>query len=146
MADVHALRSAFVTLLMRAGANVKAVQLLARHSDPRLTVGLYSRFDPKDAREGLARAPDLSPNSGAQRATGTDGWTARGTGSGSERCGSVHPPAHSTPQEAAEQAAGCPGRGGDEGSRTLDLCVANAALYQLSYVPGLKRENKGRRA
>lgn len=33
------------------------------------------------------------------------------------------------------------GFGGDEGSRTLDLCVANAALYQLSYVPG-----KGRRA
>lgn len=26
--------------------------------------------------------------------------------------------------------------GGDEGDRTLDLCVANASLSQLSYVPG----------
>lgn len=25
--------------------------------------------------------------------------------------------------------------GGDEGSRTLDLCVANASLCQLSYIP-----------
>lgn len=25
--------------------------------------------------------------------------------------------------------------GGDGGVRTLDLCVANAALYQLSYAP-----------
>ena len=25
--------------------------------------------------------------------------------------------------------------GGDEGSRTPDLCIANATLYQLSYVP-----------
>ena len=26
---------------------------------------------------------------------------------------------------------------GDEGVRTLDLCIANAPLSQLSYVPGL---------
>ena len=28
------------------------------------------------------------------------------------------------------------GYGGDEGDRTLDLGIANAALSQLSYVPG----------
>ena len=26
-------------------------------------------------------------------------------------------------------------RGGDSATRTRDLCVANAALYQLSYIP-----------
>ncbi len=26
--------------------------------------------------------------------------------------------------------------GGDEGTRTPDLCDANAALFQLSYIPG----------
>ena len=28
-----------------------------------------------------------------------------------------------------------PFRGGDSATRTRDLCVANAALYQLSYIP-----------
>jgi integrase/recombinase XerD len=109
VADVHALRSAFVTSLMRSGANVKAIQVLARHSDPRLTVGLYSRFDPKDARDALSRAPDLSPSAGEQRATGTDGWTAKGTGPGSEPFGSVHSLAHSNPPHGSEKAACAPG-------------------------------------
>jgi hypothetical protein len=30
---------------------------------------------------------------------------------------------------------GCLGVGGDERDRTVDLCVANASLSQLSYIP-----------
>ena len=32
-------------------------------------------------------------------------------------------------------------RGGDGGIRTLDLCVANAALSRLSYTPALFRQH-----
>ena len=31
--------------------------------------------------------------------------------------------------------------GGDEGDRTPDLCIANAALSQLSYTPELSSKN-----
>ena len=35
--------------------------------------------------------------------------------------------------------------GGDEGSRTLDLRIANATLYQLSYVPTRRQDSAGLR-
>jgi hypothetical protein len=34
--------------------------------------------------------------------------------------------------------------GGDEGARTLDLRVANATLYQLSYVPTRAEDSRDR--
>ena len=37
----------------------------------------------------------------------------------------------------AEPGGGGLATGGDEGSRTLNLLIANQALYQLSYVPTL---------
>lgn len=76
VADVHALRSAFVTSLVRSGANVKALQALARHSDARLSVGLYARLSGSDERDAIEALPSLAPNSGEpteRRATGTDG-------------------------------------------------------------------------
>ena len=42
-ADFHALRHTFVTALSSAGVGPKERQELARHSDPRLTLGLYTR-------------------------------------------------------------------------------------------------------
>ena len=104
--DVHSLRSAFVTGLMRSGANVKAIQTLARHSDPRLTVGLYSRFDARDEREAIERTPRLTPSSQSQRATGTDAWTAKGTGFDAHSCGPVRLDAHPSAPHAAGKAAG----------------------------------------
>jgi len=38
-ADFHALRHTFITRVINSGANVKTAQLLARHSDPGLTLG-----------------------------------------------------------------------------------------------------------
>ena len=83
---------------------MKAVQILARHSDPRLTVGLYSRFDDRDEREAIERTPRLTHTH--QRATGTDGWTAKGTGLEAQSCGSVRPGALSSAPHAAEKATG----------------------------------------
>ncbi len=41
--DFHALRNSFVTHLIRAGADIKSVQELARHSDPAFTLRIYAR-------------------------------------------------------------------------------------------------------
>lgn len=43
--DFHALRHAYVTRVVGSGASVKEAQALARHSDPKLTIGLYSHAD-----------------------------------------------------------------------------------------------------
>jgi integrase len=41
--DFHALRTTFVTLVAEAGANVKELQTMARHSTPELTANVYAR-------------------------------------------------------------------------------------------------------
>ncbi len=106
--DVHSLRSSFVTGLIRSGANVKLVQRLARHADPRMTVGIYSKFDVKDERAAIDRTPTLSPEPIARRATGTDGLTAKGTGSGSAPTGSARPGARANRKEGPENPGGRP--------------------------------------
>ncbi len=42
-ADFHALRTLFITSLYRAGVHPKLAQVLARHSDVRLTLGVYTK-------------------------------------------------------------------------------------------------------
>jgi len=41
--DVHALRATSITLAAEEGANVKELMALARHSDPKLTMGVYAK-------------------------------------------------------------------------------------------------------
>lgn len=41
-ADFHALRHSYISALSAAGTGMKELQVLARHSDPRLTLGVYS--------------------------------------------------------------------------------------------------------
>ncbi len=73
--DFHALRSTYITELVRSGASVKTCQELARHSTPSLTIGLYAKVD----RHDLTAAVEALPNPTAPRApesaaaTGTDG-------------------------------------------------------------------------
>ena len=52
------------------------------------------------------------------------------------------PQRHAIPgnKKPALRAGFCLSIGGAEGDRTLDLCIANAALSQLSYRPTLSRE------
>jgi integrase len=41
-ADFHSLRHGYIAAIVRTGATVKQAQALARHSDPKLTIGVYS--------------------------------------------------------------------------------------------------------
>ncbi len=76
--DVHALRTTFGTLLSKGGVAPRAAQAAMRHSDIRLTMGVYT--DPRllDVRGALDALPLLTlqgdqAEGEAARATGTDG-------------------------------------------------------------------------
>ncbi len=78
VADFHAIRHSYVSMLARSTAPVKVVQTLARHSTPTLTLGVYSHiglFDQTAALDALpsldGKAPTEEPAS--MQATGTDG-------------------------------------------------------------------------
>lgn len=43
--DFHGLRHTFITLPARSGVHPTTMQAMARHSDPRLTLGRYSHVD-----------------------------------------------------------------------------------------------------
>jgi len=75
--DRHALRVTFVTWLSRAGVAPRTAQMLARHTDIRLTMRNYTDPGLLDARGAVERLPELPAVSSADvqtaRATGTDG-------------------------------------------------------------------------
>ena len=58
-ADFHALRMTFVTNLARTGAPPKVAQVLARHSDINLTMGVYTDVDGDDLRRAIERTDPL---------------------------------------------------------------------------------------
>ena len=54
-ADFHACRHLFITSLERAGISPKMAQTLARHSDIRLTLGIYTHVERQDQVEAIGR-------------------------------------------------------------------------------------------
>jgi len=57
--DFHACRVAYITHLIETGADVKTVQTLARHSDPRITLAVYAKARPArlaEAAEAVGKA------------------------------------------------------------------------------------------
>ena len=42
--DLHSLRHGYITAVGRSGTSLKTLQSLARHSDPRLTLNVYSHL------------------------------------------------------------------------------------------------------
>ncbi len=74
--DFHALRHSYVTLLVKGGVNPKLAQELARHSDIRLTMGVYTHTQIHDLGGAVAGLPNLLPRpgtgAGILAATGTD--------------------------------------------------------------------------
>jgi integrase len=55
VADLHALRVTYATMLARAGVSLVQAQKLMRHSDPKLTSVIYTRLRLDDAHEAVAR-------------------------------------------------------------------------------------------
>lgn len=48
--DLHAMRVAYITYVIEAGADIKTAQTLARHSSPHLTLSIYARTRPERLR------------------------------------------------------------------------------------------------
>jgi len=77
-ADFHALRHTFVSRMLKAGANAKVVQRLARHRTPTLTLGRYAHAQDADLRHAVASVPRLtSPIEGAEVGPSMDSPTAQ---------------------------------------------------------------------
>ena len=66
-ADFHSLRHGFITGLAKAGVSPKMVQTLARHSDVRLTLGVYTHTELPDRCAAIESLP--APPSGVQMAS-----------------------------------------------------------------------------
>ena len=58
-ADFHSLRHTFVTNLCKADISPKTAQTLARHSDIRLTMNVYTHVDEKEQAAAIERLPGL---------------------------------------------------------------------------------------
>ena len=56
-ADFHSLRHYFITSLERSGISPKMAQTLARHSDIRLTLGVYAHVGLNHQTEAIAGLP-----------------------------------------------------------------------------------------
>jgi integrase len=63
-ADFHTLRHTFVSNLFESGATPKEAQTLARHQDPRLTLGRYAHSGPAAQRAAVERLPAPLPRAG----------------------------------------------------------------------------------
>lgn len=80
-ADFHSNRHLFITSLERAGLSPKMAQTLARHSDVRLTLGIYTHVGLHDQTAAIASLPpppggnDTETEAAELRATGTEGRT-----------------------------------------------------------------------
>jgi hypothetical protein len=53
----HDLRHTTATLLLKEGVPMGVVQKILRHSDIKVTEGIYSHLDDEDVKKGLAKMP-----------------------------------------------------------------------------------------
>lgn len=58
--DFHALRATYITQLIKGGADIKTVQMLARHSSPVLTLAVYAKSTASDKSAALDGLPTNS--------------------------------------------------------------------------------------
>ncbi len=71
--DFHSLRATFATLLNKARVPLATAQRLMRHSDPKLTAGIYTHVLMADKAEELAKLPKIAAavTTEEEAATGT---------------------------------------------------------------------------
>ena len=111
VADFHALRHSYISLLGRHGASPKVTQTLARHSDIRLTMNVYSHAQIHDLSAAVDDLP-ITPPGGrpaepdAMRMTGTDGAVGHSACSPACFSGDASGRPQTTPDEATPKAVG----------------------------------------
>ena len=72
--DFHSSRVTYISNLVSNGVSVKTCQVLARHSDPALTIGIYAKTSLHDIRGAVEGLPNLTPSEpipARHQATGT---------------------------------------------------------------------------
>lgn len=57
--DFHALRSTYGTLLIKAGVDIKTVQMLMRHASPLMTLSMYVKSSEEDRVKAVESMPNL---------------------------------------------------------------------------------------
>lgn len=68
-ADFHALRHTFITNLGRAGVSPKTAQSLARHSDIKLTLDIYTHIDQDEQIAAINSLPSPEPKTEEEKPT-----------------------------------------------------------------------------
>jgi integrase len=58
-ADFHSLRHTFITNLIKANVSPKVAQTLARHSDIRLTMDIYTHVDQDEQKGAIEKLPTI---------------------------------------------------------------------------------------
>ncbi|MEV4672192.1 tyrosine-type recombinase/integrase [Actinomadura sp. NPDC049382] len=91
---LHDLRHGAATLMLAAGADMKLVQAMLRHSSVTITSDTYTSVLPDVARQATAAAVALVPRAVNGDQSGTDGLPSASQGGGS------HPSVSSTPANA----------------------------------------------
>jgi integrase len=61
--DFHAMRVAYITHVIEAGADIKTAQTLARHCTPQLTLGIYARTRPERLKAMAEAVGNVFPES-----------------------------------------------------------------------------------
>jgi integrase len=75
--DFHSQRHSYITAVVKSGASVKVAMELARHSDPKLTMAVYSHLTVNDLSQGLEGLAHTLPTVAVSKGlTGTDGQVA----------------------------------------------------------------------
>lgn len=145
-ADFHANRHTFITNLGRAGVSPKTAQTLARHSDIRLTMNVYSHTDLDEKRQAIellaARAQQIG--SAPEAENGKNRQSVSQPGHGLSREPESEPSAEGV--MPSEFDAGCHGMASAEEStprwaRTSNLRFRRPMLYpiELGVQPVAKR-------
>ncbi len=127
--DVHALRTTFGTHLSKGGVAPRTAQAAMRHSDIKLTMGVYT--DPKllDVRGALNVLPSLPlgdvPNAQPAKATGTDDTSCQNDAEPLVRLLALNS-GQSRASVGTTGHNGSPARdSGDQGQKSLSGCPVN---------------------
>ena len=84
--DFHSLRNSFISFLANSDTPFKAVQALARHSDPKLTFNTYARIFQDTEKKAVSSLPTIDVTSQAMRSIMSGNFSFEKAGEKDEIC------------------------------------------------------------